>query len=158
MNGDLQSSAVQVLYTGTEITFKALREIIKKLLENKNKPQYGQQSLKKLNIQGRQLESINLPNEDIQLFKRELKRYNVDFSVMKDKKADKRYIIFFKGQDVDRVYKGLESCVRGLDQTQAGKPINQRIQEAIQKYKDKDISKNVKERQREKSRGSREGR
>lgn len=57
----------------------------------------------------------------MQAFKRELNKYAVDFSIKKDTETQ-NYTVFFKGQDVDRVYKGLQKCVENF-QKGSKKPI-----------------------------------
>jgi hypothetical protein len=106
MAADLQEQAVQVEWKAAKITAAALKGLIEQILANREKITHGEQSLKKLNLQGKKLESIELTGEDMQAFKRELNKYAVDFSIKKDTETQ-NYTVFFKGQDVDRVYKGL---------------------------------------------------
>ena len=103
MAADLQEQAVQVEWKAAKITAAALKGLIEKILANREKITHGEQSLKKLNLQGKKLESIELTGEDMQAFKRELNKYAVDFSIKKDTETQ-NYTVFFKGQDVDRVY------------------------------------------------------
>lgn len=103
MAADLQEQAVQVEWKAAKITAAALKGLIEQILANREKITHGEQSLKKLNLQGKKLESIELTGEDMQAFKRELNKYAVDFSIKKDTETQ-NYTVFFKGQDVDRVY------------------------------------------------------
>lgn len=148
MAEDVQGIALQITYKGTIGSLKVLTQLISKLLEerNKNAIVHGQQSLQNLNKQGRQLESVNLPGEDIKAFRQQLKRYNVDFSVMKDGNTGEQ-TVFFKAQDVDRVYKGLENCVKGLslDKSDEKKPIKDVMAKAEQKARDQAIEAKGKE-------------
>lgn len=113
MAADLQEQAVQVEWKAAKITAAALKGLIEQILANRGKITHGEQSLKKLNLQGKKLESIELTGEDMQAFKRELNKYAVDFSIKKDTETQ-NYTVFFKGQDVDRVYKGLQKCVENF--------------------------------------------
>lgn len=113
MAADLQEQAVQVEWKAAKITAAALKGLIEQILANREKITHGEQSLKKLNLQGKKLESIELTGEDMQAFKRELNKYAVDFSIKKDTETQ-NYTVFFKGQDVDRVYKGLQKCVENF--------------------------------------------
>ena len=124
MAADLQEQAVQVEWKAAKITAAALKGLIEQLLANRKKITHGEQSLKKLNLQGKKLESVELSGEDMQAFKRELNKYAVDFSI--------NYTVFFKGQDVDRVYKGLQKCVENF-QKGSKKPIKEVMQAAEEK-------------------------
>lgn len=131
MAADLQEQAVQVEWKAAKITAAALKGLIEKILANREKITHGEQSLKKLNLQGKKLESIELTGEDMQAFKRELNKYAVDFSIKKDTETQ-NYTVFFKGQDVDRVYKGLQKCVENF-QKGSKKPIKEVMKEAEEK-------------------------
>lgn len=65
MAADLQEQAVQVEWKAAKITAAALKGLIEKILANREKITHGEQSLKKLNLQGKKLESIELTGEDI---------------------------------------------------------------------------------------------
>ena len=131
MAADLQEQAVQVEWKAAKITAAALKGLIEQILANRKKITHGEQSLKKLNLQGKKLESIELTGEDMQAFKRELNKYAVDFSIKKDTETQ-NYTVFFKGQDVDRVYKGLQKCVENF-QKGSKKPIKEVMKEAEEK-------------------------
>lgn len=60
MAADLQEQAVQVEWKAAKITAAALKGLIEKILANREKITHGEQSLKKLNLQGKKLESICL--------------------------------------------------------------------------------------------------
>lgn len=131
MAADLQEQAVQVEWKAAKITAAALKGLIEQILADRGKITHGEQSLKKLNLQGKKLESIELTGEDMQAFKRELNKYAVDFSIKKDTETQ-NYTVFFKGQDVDRVYKGLQKCVENF-QKGSKKPIKEVMKEAEEK-------------------------
>lgn len=134
MAGELQESTVQVMYKGANITLDILKSLIQTLVQNRDKITHGEQSVKKLNLQGKQLESVKLSGEDIKTFKRELKRHGVDFSVMKDRTTGE-YSVFFKAQDIDRVYNGLEKCIKGFvaEKVKERKPIKEAMENAKKK-------------------------
>jgi len=130
MPGELGEQAIKVEWKAVEITAEALKALIRQLIENKDKIQHGQQNLSKLNLQGKKIEQIDLSGEDIKNFRRELNRYSVDFSVMKDRTSG-NYTVFFKGQDIDRVYVGLKKCVQ--DSNKGKRPINEVMRKAKEK-------------------------
>ena len=64
MAADLQEQAVQVEWKAAKITAAALKGLIEQILANRGKITHGEQSLKKLNLQAKKLESIELTGED----------------------------------------------------------------------------------------------
>lgn len=130
MAGELGEQAIKVEWKAVEITAEALKALVWQLIENKDKIQHGQQSLSKLNLQGKKLEQIELTGEDMKNFRRELNRYSVDFSVMQDRTSG-NYTVFFKGQDIDRVYAGLQKCVQ--DFNKGKRPIKEVMRDAEEK-------------------------
>jgi len=130
MAGELGEQAIKVEWKAVEITAEALKALIRQLIENKDKIQHGQQSLSKLNLQGKKLEQIELTGEDMKNLRRELNRYSVDFSVMQDRTSG-NHTVFFKGQDIDRVYAGLQKCVQ--DFNKGKRPIKAVMRDAEEK-------------------------
>lgn len=135
--GELGEQAVKVTFSTIEITATTIKAIIEALLKNKNTSyiEHGKQSLKKLNQQNRKLEKVDLSKEDIKSFKRELNRYHVDFSIMRDKESG-LYSIYFKSQDIDRVHSGLQNCIKSYSKN-IKRPIKETIEVAKQKAEDR---------------------
>ncbi len=104
---------------------------------------HGQQSLQKLNSQGRQLESVVLPEKDFGVLRRELNRNAVDFSVKKDR-ASGEYTFYFKGQDIDRVHKGLEKCIQGLEKDASRKSVKEVMEHASKKASEQSVNRDAK--------------
>lgn len=112
---DLSEQAIQVQIKGMEITAQLVWNIIKSLVENQSKLAQGKQSLSKLNLQGKELQSVNIASEDLKNLQQHLKQYAVDFSIKKDPQSN-QYAVFFKSQDIERVYLGLKKCVKQYSQ------------------------------------------
>lgn len=144
MTGELDQQAIQVSIKATKISYDLLVALAKSIIQNKDKIEHGEQNLKKLNMQGRKLESIELPDQDIKSFKKQLNKHSVDFSIMKNKET-KDYTIFFKGQDIERVNIGLQNCLIDISKNQSKKPFKETAKEAVekanQKNKEVDMSK-----------------
>ncbi|HHY08904.1 MAG TPA: PcfB family protein [Corynebacteriales bacterium] len=85
MAGELDQQAIEVSFKATKISYNLLVALSKSIVENKDKIEHGEQSLKKLNMQGRKLESIDLPDSDIKSFRKQLNKHSVDFSIMQNK-------------------------------------------------------------------------
>lgn len=143
MTGELDQQAIQVSIKATEMSYDLLVALAKSIIENKNKIEHGEQSLKKLNMQGRKLESIELPDKDIKSFKKQLNKHSVDFSIMQHKDT-KDYTIFFKGQDIERVNMGLQNCLIDISKDQNKKPFKEKVKEAVEKanQKNKEVDMN----------------
>lgn len=134
MAADLGEQAVMVMYkTGSEMTLTMLKAIIQRLLEKNTELQHGEQSMKALNLQGKKLEHVELSGQDIKEFRKALRKYAVDFSVMQDKTAG-TYSVFFKGQDTDRIYAGLKGVLKeAVAETGEKKHIKDVIEQAAKK-------------------------
>ena len=117
---------VSVELKSVDCTLSILKDVIGKMLEmHKESSQQGKQDIKSLNRQGKQLESLELSGEDVKGFQKELKRQGVDFSAMRDKESGNT-IFYFKAQDVNRVYSGLEKVAKNFDK----KPIKEAMEQA----------------------------
>ena len=85
-----------------KLTEKALQKAIKLFLETYNSvanaPRKGKQTLKQLMKQNAGVSNIEITNDNIKGFEGTAKKYGIDFSL---KKADNRYLVFFKGRDAD---------------------------------------------------------
>lgn len=138
---ELDAMVIQTSWRGVEITAAALRALILSILANRNAIVHGEQSLQKLNLQNKKLESVQLAQDDIKAFKRELKRYAVDFHVMKNKETGER-TVYFKGQDIDRIYSGLENCIKNIPEFQVQNASKRKMNEVMQEAVEKAAAKN----------------
>ena len=129
MAAELGEQAVQVIFKGGTITAALLRSLAQYALDNRDRIAHGEQSLKKLNLQGR-LESVKLTGQDIVAFRRELNYYSVDFAVKKNHSTGE-HSVFFKGRDMDRVYMGLESVLKTAVDRTGKKPMKEVMQQAV---------------------------
>lgn len=129
---DLGEHAVQIIFKASTLSLGVIMQAAQAAVRNHNGLQYGEQKLKTLNKQGKQLENVAMTGEDVKEFRKQLNHLGVDFSVMKDRNTGE-YSVFFKGQDTDRVYTALEKVLNtSLDRTQK-KSAKEIMQEAIRK-------------------------
>jgi len=129
---DLGEHTVQVTTSATKITASTLQQIIEALIRNRGSIRHGEQNLQKLNLQKKQLESVNISGADLKGFRKQLNQHGVDFSIMRDKNG--QHIVFFKAQDINRVYLGLEKHMQGLKlDRNSRKPIKEVIESAVQR-------------------------
>jgi hypothetical protein len=92
---------------------KALEKLIAQLEEVKKNPpeqsktpkdpelKHGKQTLKELHKHNDGLSSIELKDPELRRLQRELKKNDIDFSVVKDGKG--KYTLFFKGKNADEM-------------------------------------------------------
>ena len=89
-----------------KITAQLLQQAMKKVLadmeKHKNNPQlrHGKQTLRQLMKHGAGVSNIEITDANIKAFESTAKKYGIDFAL---KKADDRYLVFFKGRDADAV-------------------------------------------------------
>ena len=127
-----QEQAVRVSVKTAEISFRVLKNLIETMLANRERTQHGEQKLSKLNLQNRQLESVEINDSDLKALRRELNKYSVDFSIFKERNSE-NHTVYFKGQDVDRVYQGLSNCIKNFDKESLKKPVKEKLKDAEQR-------------------------
>lgn len=134
LGDEAAQKAIRLSYQGSKLTAKVIDSLIRDYLNKKNQPVKGEQSLKSLNKSGQQLENITVSARDLIAFKREFKRYGIDFAVMRNKKNN-TYEIFFKGKDINQIKHVLENYLaKTLEKNATKKPsIRDRMNEAAKK-------------------------
>ena len=80
-----------------------------------------------------QLESITLKDKDFKELKKELNRYGVKFSVMRDKKNDE-YSLFFQSKDTVIMDRAFKNAILKVEKKEARK---ESTLEVINKFKEK---------------------
>lgn len=94
----------------------------------------GKQPLKYLSKQNVALDSIPVSNIDIKQMTAQLKRYGIDFSVVKNRQTND-FNLFFKGTDTAAISNALEQVVgeRSSDKEESKKPLKEQKDKAQQK-------------------------
>lgn len=81
------------------------KEVRKEEIKKGNNEKYGykgKQSLRSLRKKGAELTNIEITDKNIKSFERYARKYNVEYSLKKDKSViPPRYYVFFKAKDVD---------------------------------------------------------
>ena len=132
MATELSEQAIQVITKSTAMTLSMLKSVVQTLLSNRFSLTHGEQTLKKLNMQNTQLDCVQLAGDDLKGFRKSLNQYAVDFSVKKDKTTG-LHTVFFKGRDIDRIYLGLDNCMKGLSIDRSiGNNTKKQIKEVMQ--------------------------
>ena len=91
-----------------KLTAQVLQTALKKYLQHrakgKNTLHHGQQSLKQLKKHGAALSNIEITDANIGLFKPCAKKYDIDFTLRKDRTTHPpRYIVIFKSKQADNL-------------------------------------------------------
>ena len=83
-----------------EMLQKSIRFMLSQIKKQLDKPvqHHGKQTLKQLMKQNAGVSSIEITDANIKAFESTAKKYGIDFAL---KKADDRYLVFFKGRDAD---------------------------------------------------------
>ena len=76
----------------------ALRKLLQLYRKARDTPHHGKQTLKQLMRHGTGVSNIEITDANIKAFESPAKKYGIDFAL---KKADDRYLVFFKGRDAD---------------------------------------------------------
>lgn len=76
----------------------ALRKLLQLYRKARDTPHHGKQTLKQLMRHGTGVSNIEITDANIKAFESTAKKYGIDFAL---KKADDRYLVFFKGRDAD---------------------------------------------------------
>ena len=71
-------------------------------MQSRNVRSYGKQTMKSLYKQNVELTNIEVTDKNIRSFERYARKYNIAYSLKKDRQSDPpRYFVFFKARDVD---------------------------------------------------------
>ncbi len=124
MQDEVSEKLIGVCINGGKISARILKDTLEKALDDmerssRQKEQYnasakqkekkqtvshGKQSLKKLAENGAQLSNIEVTDGNIKSFARCARKYNIDYSLKKDRSVSPpRYFVFFRAKDVDSI-------------------------------------------------------
>ncbi len=113
MTEEIQGSIVSVSFKTFEASIDFIDnalQLIVKLMKDKDNLKHGKQSISKLNKHNATLDNIDVEKTQLKSFKKELKKFGVDFAVMKDKNT-KDYKVFFKGKDIEQIQFALKNQI-----------------------------------------------
>ena len=126
---------VKVGKGAARLTEQALQKAIQKFLEQKSKPAHGKQTMRQLMKQNAGVSNIEITDSNIKAFESTAKKYNIDFSLKKVKGEQTRYLVFFKGRDVDVLQQAFrEFTAKKLTQEQK-KSVRRDLSQAKQEAK-----------------------
>ena len=115
MQEEVTQKTIAITFKSARLTTDVLLRAFKAYLEHRRhrEPSHGKISVKKLLAQNQGAKSIEITDENIKSFSRIAGKYNVDFSVKRDRTADPpKYLVFFKAKDSDLIVQAFKECVR----------------------------------------------
>lgn len=116
MQEEVTNKTIALAFRTTKLTAEILKKAMQMYLQHrKNKSQniHGKIPMKNLIGQNAGASSIEITNNNIKQFEKVAKKYNVDFSVKKDKTVDPpKYMVFFKGRDADVIAQAFKEFVK----------------------------------------------
>ena len=111
MQDEVNTKVVAIAIKGGKISAEVLEKALKKFVEEIEKAQKtasqpktyrGKQSIKHLVEQNAAISNIEVTDGNIKSFQRTANKYGIDYALKKDTSEEPpRYIVFFKGRDVD---------------------------------------------------------
>ena len=111
MQEEVSTKIVAIAIRGGKISAEVLDKALKKFVQELEKAQKtasqpktyrGKQTVKHLVSQNAAISNIEVTDGNIKSFDRTAKKYGIDYALKKDtSEQPPRYIVFFKGRDVD---------------------------------------------------------
>ena len=111
MQEEVSTKIVAIAIRGGKISADVLDKALKKFVQELEKAQKtasqpktyrGKQTVKHLVSQNAAISNIEVTDGNIKSFDRTAKKYGIDYALKKDtSELPPRYIVFFKGRDVD---------------------------------------------------------
>ena len=159
INEEVSDKTLNLEIKAAKITAKLIIQQIKKLLKEAEKfggmekfvgEKGNEVKLKDLVKKG-QLEEIAIGETELKSLKKELNRYGVKFSVMKDKKKE-QYSLFFQSKDVKIMDKAFKKILADLEKkTERKESIHKNLEKFKELVKNTIFKDKIKNKQKEQS-------
>ena len=159
INEEVSDKTLNLEIKAAKITAKLIIQQIKKLLKEAKKfggmekfvSEKGNEVKLKDLVQKGQLEEIAIREEELKSLKKELNKYGVKFSVMKDKKT-KQYSLFFQAKDVKIMDKAFKKILADLEKkTERKESIHKNLEKFKEMVKNIIFKDKIKNKQKEQS-------
>lgn len=139
----VSNKSLTFTFKATEITFDVVIAMLDKLLKEKTREKKGKQSIKDLRKKGN-LQVIDVTDETLKKLQNYLKKFNIDYSILKSKTEEKQYSLFFRNYDAELLNKVLENFLHNKFKNKES------IKEKIKRIKQMDIDKRTEEKDKTK--------
>ena len=159
INEEVSDKTLNLEIKVAKITAKLIIQQIKKLLKEAKKfggmekfvSEKGNEVKLKDLVQKGQLEEIAIGETELKSLKKELNKYGVKFSVMKDKKT-KQYSLFFQAKDVKIMDKAFKKVLADLEKkTERKESIHKNLEKFKEMVKNIIFKDKIKNKQKEQS-------
>ena len=139
----VSNKSLTFTFKATEITFDVVIAMLDKLLKEKTREKKGKQSIKDLRKKGN-LQVIDVTDETLKKLQNSLKKFNIDYSILKSKTEEKQYSLFFRNYDAELLNKVLENFLHNKFKNKES------IKEKIKRIKQMNIDKRTEEKDKTK--------
>ena len=139
----LSNKSLTFTFKATEISFDIVIAMLDKLLKEKTREKKGKQSIKDLRKKGN-LQVIDVTDETLKKLQNYLKKFNIDYSILKSKTEEKQYSLFFRNYDAELLNKVLENFLHNKFKNKES------IKEKIKRIKQMNIDKRTEEKDKTK--------
>ena len=139
----VSNKSLTFTFKATEITFDVVIAMLDKLLKEKTREKTGKQSIKDLRKKGN-LQVIDVTDETLKKLQNYLKKFNIDYSLLKNKTEEKQYSLFFRNYDAELLNKVLENFLQDKFKNKES------IKEKIKRIKQMNIDKGTEEKDKTK--------
>ena len=143
LSDTLSNKSLTFTFKATEISFDVVIKVLDKLLKEQTKEKRGKQSIKELRKKGN-LQAIDVTDETLKKLQKYLKKFNIDYSLLKDKTEENQYSLFFRNYDAELLNKVLEKFMQERFQKKES------IIDKIKRIKQKNIDKGTEEKDKTK--------
>lgn len=147
MQEEVSTKIVAIAIRGGKISAEVLEKALKKFVQELEKAQKtasqpktyrGKQTVKHLVSQNAAISNIEVTDGNIKSFDRTAKKYGIDYALKKDtSELPPRYIVFFKGRDVDVMAQAFKEFSSKTVKRQEKPSLRQQLSKQIQKAKEK---------------------
>ena len=146
MQEEVSTKIVAIAIRGGKISAEVLEKALKKFVQELEKAQKtasqpktyrGKQTVKHLVSQNAAISNIEVTDGNIKSFDRTAKKYGIDYALKKDmSELPPRYIVFFKGRDVDVMTQAFKEFSAKTVKRQEKPSLRQQLSKQIQKAKE----------------------
>ena len=146
MQEEVSTKIVAIAIRGGKISAEVLEKALKKFVQELEKAQKtasqpktyrGKQTVKHLVSQNAAISNIEVTYGNIKSFDRTAKKYGIDYALKKDtSELPPRYIVFFKGRDVDVMTQAFKEFSSKTVKRQEKPSLRQQLSKQIQKAKE----------------------
>lgn len=139
----LSNKSLTFTFKATEISYDIIIKMLDKLLKEQTKEKRGKQSIKDLRKKGN-LQVVDVTDDSLKELQKYLKKFNIDYSILKNKTEDKQYSLFFRSYDAELLSKVMDNFLKNKFREKES------ILDKIKRVKQKNINRGTEEKDKTK--------